>query len=77
MRHVSPVRFVHRFNPDGSIDSICTNCFATIATDQSEVRLGDREQAHTCDGYTPFCSSLEYAQIARQSRLGSLFRSNR
>lgn len=47
----SPDRFgfAHRANTDGSIDSICRLCFATIATAQWAQELAARERDHVCD----------------------------
>jgi len=41
--------FPHRVNSDGSYDSICTDCLATIATVEDESELAGHEQAHTCN----------------------------
>jgi hypothetical protein len=41
--------FPHRRNPDGTYDSICTLCLATVATAQWEEQLYPRELAHVCD----------------------------
>ena len=41
--------FAHRENRDGTIDSICRTCFATIATSIRESELGRKEQEHRCD----------------------------
>lgn len=43
--------FTHRPNSDGTVDSICRNCFATVATDVSDAALARRESAHVCDTY--------------------------
>jgi hypothetical protein len=40
--------FPHRRNPDGSFDSICPDCFATIAKTQSEAELARHERNHLC-----------------------------
>lgn len=40
--------YPHRRNPDGSFDSICPECFATIARAQSEVELVWHERNHRC-----------------------------
>jgi|HubBroStandDraft_1064217.scaffolds.fasta_scaffold2404279_1 hypothetical protein len=40
--------FPHRHNPDGTIDSICTRCFATVATEARESDLKKAEDAHVC-----------------------------
>jgi hypothetical protein len=41
--------FPHRLNRDGSFDSICLKCFATIANTATEIELKARENIHTCD----------------------------
>ena len=45
----SSSRFPHRTNRDGTIDSICPHCFATIGTSTWEADLEDIEAAHICD----------------------------
>jgi hypothetical protein len=44
--------FPHRHNSDGSYDSICTRCFATVATAQNESELAFHESAHVCEPVT-------------------------
>ena len=41
--------FPHRHNADGSYDSICTICFATVASVQNEWELGSHESTHVCE----------------------------
>ena len=41
-------RFPHRHNKDGSHDSICISCFATVASVRNEVELAQHEQDHVC-----------------------------
>ena len=41
--------FPHRHNADGSYDSICTTCFATVGSAQKEGELTFYELVHTCD----------------------------
>ena len=41
--------FARRLNPDKSIDSICTKCFQTIASEDSESELIAHEIRHSCD----------------------------
>ena len=46
-------RFVHRLNDDGTIDSICSDCFVTVATAVSESVLErsvleHEERKHDC-----------------------------
>lgn len=43
--------FIHRLNKDGSVDSICTRCFVTVATVHgisTEPELERNEQQHDC-----------------------------
>jgi hypothetical protein len=41
--------FAHRHNPDGSWDTICSLCVATVAREKIEADLAAHELAHTCD----------------------------
>jgi len=41
--------FPHRHNADGTHDSICTVCLATVATVQNELELAGLESAHVCE----------------------------
>jgi hypothetical protein len=41
-------KFPHRHNPDGTHDSICTRCLATIATVTVETDLALHESGHVC-----------------------------
>jgi hypothetical protein len=43
----SPTLFPHRRNGDGSYDSICPTCFATVARSKAEGGLAENETAHT------------------------------
>ncbi len=49
MSQTHTVQFVHRFNEDGTIDSICRDCFVTVATDISTSHLELEERKHKCD----------------------------
>jgi hypothetical protein len=42
-------RFVHRFNVDGTIDSIRLQCFSTVATTRRESDLLAPEHLHLCE----------------------------
>ena len=42
--------FAHRINRDGSIDSICKECFRTIASVMIVEELRFHERKHTCSG---------------------------
>lgn len=46
MDQASTGQFVHRENRDGTYDSICRECFATVATAGKEERLAEAEKAH-------------------------------
>jgi hypothetical protein len=41
--------FPHRRNVDGSHDSVCTMCLATVATVQHEWELTRHESDHKCE----------------------------
>jgi len=41
--------FPHRFNRDGTVSSICSECLVTIAAAKDEHELARREHAHVCD----------------------------
>jgi hypothetical protein len=45
-------KFVHRSNRNGTTDSICRECFATVATAIWEAELERKESAHVCDART-------------------------
>ncbi|HKF50278.1 MAG TPA: hypothetical protein VKB38_23150 [Terracidiphilus sp.] len=55
----TPVKFTHRDNGDGTFDSICWECFTTIATANCEGDLEKPEQSHACEPST----RDHYAQI--------------
>jgi hypothetical protein len=42
-------KFSHRFNADGTVDSICRECFVTVATEESENELLAKEHLHSCN----------------------------
>jgi hypothetical protein len=46
---LSHAKFPHRHNSDGSYDSICTACFATVASVKDEELLRTHEAVHVCD----------------------------
>jgi hypothetical protein len=49
MAQTYTLKFTHRLNDDGTIDSICRECFLTVATALSRSDLEQREREHTCD----------------------------
>ena len=42
-------KFSHRHNEDGTFDSVCRDCFMTIATANVECDLDASEKRHVCD----------------------------
>jgi len=54
-------KFAHRSNPDGTVDTICTCCFQTIATVSDEAKLPKIEQEHICDPV--ILARFEYANL--------------
>jgi hypothetical protein len=49
MRSLRPLEFRHRMNGNGSMDSICSRCYETIATSMWEAELELAEEAHKCE----------------------------
>jgi len=41
--------FIHRMDPDGSVESICPVCFETVGLYEREEDLERAENAHMCD----------------------------
>jgi len=41
--------FAHRINANGTHDSICRGCFATVASVRDEAELAQHEGDHVCD----------------------------
>ncbi len=54
MPQASRTAFPHRQNADGSFDSICSECFLTIATASTEAQLETAERVHpdNCRGFS-------------------------
>jgi hypothetical protein len=44
-----PPFFPHRRNSDGSIDTICPKCFATVANVKTEAEVVEYKGDHVCD----------------------------
>jgi hypothetical protein len=42
-------QFYHRPNGDGAYNSICTDCYLTVASTPRESELTQHEDAHTCN----------------------------
>ena len=49
MTNARNIAYPHRHNADGSIDSICITCFATIAQTKDEAALFELERNHFCN----------------------------
>jgi hypothetical protein len=52
---IAPTLFAHRELSDGSVDSICMNCFLPISRSGSGLKITERElvameAAHRCEG---------------------------
>jgi hypothetical protein len=45
------LKFAHRFNPDGTVDSICPRCFVTVDSAAKELDLVVNEEKHICDPF--------------------------
>jgi hypothetical protein len=43
-----PDSYARRLNKDGSFDSICPKCFATVATERDAASLDDHDRNHVC-----------------------------
>ncbi len=41
-------QYTHRVRPDGTVGSICTKCFATVANEKHEENLVTAEDSHDC-----------------------------
>jgi len=49
MRQTYILQFTRRVNDDGTVDSICRDCFTTVATAKSSSALLPLEHQHRCD----------------------------
>jgi hypothetical protein len=61
--------FTHRWNYDGSYDSICLICHRTIATVSKEWELAEGEENHSMEGCLPIIS--DGRSLASASQMGS------
>ena len=66
MTNARNIAYPHRHNADGSFDSICITCFATIAQTKDEAALFELERNHSCD--RSFMADRESARIRIASR---------
>ena len=51
MSQAYTLKYLHRLNDDGTIDSICRECFVTVATATSRSALDPEQQKHRCDPF--------------------------
>jgi hypothetical protein len=74
-----PAEFAHRSNLDGTTDSICMRCIATVATADDKGELLRYEQQHICDPVlverfdgtkSPSSETVEDSQNFQFSKLG-------
>jgi hypothetical protein len=61
-----PTLYPHRRNEDGSYDSICPACFATVARSTTEFELTEYEKTHICD--SSFIAERDYFSRAEIMR---------
>ena len=59
--------FAKRQNWNSSIDSICTKCFRTVATANSEQELVAREEKHACDPFGAFSHTYTVSDMGTPS----------
>jgi len=54
MAQASRTAFPHRHNADGTVDSICSECFRIVASSSTEAQLEVAERVHhyRCDGFS-------------------------
>ncbi len=64
--------FAHRRNRDASFDSICTTCYQTVASADSESELIHVEERHACDQNSEFRRAAVNSQrsISARATLG-------
>jgi hypothetical protein len=61
--------YPHRSNKDGTIDSVCPDCFHKIATSTWEAELECIEAAHVCEGRRSACLETHLSVPFPASRL--------
>ncbi|MGA2848569.1 MAG: hypothetical protein ABSE46_06215 [Terracidiphilus sp.] len=59
--------FPHRLNPNGSYDSICTECHLTVASSRDEAALANYEQDHACNPIRIYQLAEDQSQAGRPS----------
>jgi hypothetical protein len=58
MNKSSGERYIHRKNADRSYDSICLQCFRTVATSSDELALAELENLHKCSGWAMYANAI-------------------
>jgi hypothetical protein len=61
------VFYPHRRNRDGSFDSICLNCFATLATAKTEADLLELDKRHICQPATVSQRAFDRKLLQKES----------
>jgi hypothetical protein len=51
-------KYTHRKNADRSYDSICLQCFRTVATSSDELVLAELENLHKCSGRGMYANAI-------------------
>ena len=64
-------RFPHRHNNDGTHDSICMACLATVAKRSDESELLEYELSHVCDPVRLFARGEFSAWDQTKTRIAS------
>jgi hypothetical protein len=64
MAIVRIVFYPHRRNKDGSYDSICLNCFATVACTETEGELAEHEKNHNCNA-SSLANTRHFSSLSR------------
>jgi hypothetical protein len=60
-------QYPHRRNRDGSYESICSKCYATVARAETDAELTEWDAAHVCDpSFLAERGLLTREQIARR-----------
>jgi hypothetical protein len=75
MARLAGQRFPHRRNADGSYDSICIVCLATVASVLKEEQLYLRESAHVCDPLRLYQVSQGQNPLVARPEIGRPFSS--
>jgi len=58
--------FLHAFQANGTISSICRRCLRIIASEPNEIDLRKLEDAHTCLDYS--LRGVFYADMPKESQ---------